>query len=182
MKKACITNSWKLWHALMPWKETFVLKNGNIGEISGDTYVTKYVLGLSVVPVITEIRIYPDEKGHFSIPAEYRSDVTYGANVKSLAVALYSEGVMSNDRIAAFLNAAGSDELGLSEGSVYGFCKKFARNAGMSIHHLAQELLNQTVVATDATTVTINGEQNYMYYSIRRGKHGDSKGEMRDGT
>ena len=134
----------------------------NIGEISGDTYVTKYVLDLSVVPVITEIRIYPDEKGHFSIPAEYRSDVTYGANVKSLAVALYSEGVMSNDRIAAFLNAAGSDELGLSEGSVYGFCKKFARNAGMSIHHLEQELLNQTVVATDATTVTINGEQNYI--------------------
>ncbi len=31
-----------------------------------------------------------------------------------LAAALYSEGVMSNDRIAAFLNAASSDELGLS--------------------------------------------------------------------
>ena len=31
-----------------------------------------------------------------------------------------SEGVMSNDRIAAFLNAAGNGELGLSAGSVYG--------------------------------------------------------------
>ena len=134
----------------------------NIGKISGDTYITKYVLDLSVSPVITEIRIYPDEKGHFIIPAEYRSDVTYGSNVKSLAVSLYSEGVMSNDRIAAFLNAAGSDELGLSEGSVYGFCKKFAGNAGMSIHHLENELLNQYVVATDATTVTVNGEQNYI--------------------
>ena len=134
----------------------------NIGKISGDTYITKYVLDLSVSPVITEIRIYPDEKGHFIIPAEYRSDVTYGSNVKSLAVSLYSEGVMSNDRIAAFLNAAGSDELGLSEGSVYGFCKKFAGNAGMSIHHLENELLNQNVVATDATTVTVNGEQNYI--------------------
>lgn len=134
----------------------------NIGKISGDTYITKYVLDLSVIPVITEIRIYPDEKGHFSIPAEYRSDVTYGANVKSLAVALYSEGVMSNDRIAAFLNAAGSDELGLSEGSVYGFCKKFAGNTRISIDHLENELLNQTVVATDATTVTVNGEQNYI--------------------
>ena len=134
----------------------------NIGKISGDSYITKYVLDLSVVPVITEIRIYPDEKGHFSIPAEYRSDVTYGANVKSLAVALYSEGVMSNDRIAAFLNAASGDELGLSEGSVYGFCKKFAGNAQMSINNLENELLNQTVVATDATTVTVNGKQNYI--------------------
>ena len=134
----------------------------NIGEISGDSYITKYVLDLSVVPVITEIHIYPDEKGKFSIPAEYRSDVTYGPNVKSLAVALYSEGVMSNDRIAAFLNAAGSDELGLSEGSVYGFCKKFAGNAGTSIRHLENDLMNQMVVATDATTVTVNGEQNYI--------------------
>lgn len=49
----------------------------NIGEISGDTYITKYVMDLSIIPVITEIRIYPDEKGHFGIPAEYRSDVTY---------------------------------------------------------------------------------------------------------
>lgn len=41
--------------------------------------------------------------------------------VKALSVSLYSEGVMSNDRIAAFLNAAGDGELGLSEGSVYAF-------------------------------------------------------------
>lgn len=46
---------------------------------------------------------YPDDK--FSILAQYRSDVTYGENVNALAVALYSEGVMSNDRSAAFLNA-----------------------------------------------------------------------------
>ena len=90
----------------------------NIGDSSRKNYVTKYVMDLSVAPVITEVRIYPDENGHFSIPPEYRSDVTYGANIKSMAVALYSEGVMSNDRIAAFLNAAGNGELELTEGSV----------------------------------------------------------------
>ena len=62
----------------------------NIGDRSGKSYVTKYVMDLSVAPVITEVRIYPDENGHFSIPPEYRSDVTYGANIKSMAVALYS--------------------------------------------------------------------------------------------
>lgn len=65
--------------------------------------------------------------GNIRIPAEYRSDVTYGADVKALAVSLYSEGVMSNDRIASFLNAAGNGELGLSEGSVYGLCRSFAK-------------------------------------------------------
>lgn len=134
----------------------------NIGDSSRKNYVTKYVMDLSVVPVITEVRIYPDENGHFSIPPEYRSDVTYGVNVKSLAVALYSEGVMSNDRIAAFLNAAGSEALSLSEGSIYGFCKKLSERAHTSIEHLENDLLNQNVVATDATTVTVNGEQNYI--------------------
>lgn len=134
----------------------------SIGDISNCKYVTKYVVDLSVETLITEIRIYADGHGRFHIPAEYRSDVTYGENVKSLAVLLYSEGVMSNDRIAAFLNAAGNDGLGLSEGSVYAFCKKFAENSQTSILHLEEELLNRKVVATDATTVTVNGEQRYI--------------------
>ena len=133
-----------------------------IGTPSGQSYVTKYVVDLSVEPVITEVRIYADENGKFHIPPEYRSDVTYGADVKALAVSLYSEGVMSNDRIASFLNTAGNGELGLSEGSVYGFCRKFAKASEKSIEVLEREMLNQDVVATDATSVTVNGEQDYI--------------------
>ncbi len=145
------------------------IKNGrcrhevrSMGDVSSGRYITKYVLDISVVPVITEIRIYADKKGHFTIPPQYRSDVAYGADIKSLAVSLYSEGVMSNDRIAAFLNAASGHELHLSEGSVYSFCRKFSERAGQSILHLEQGLLNQSVVATDATTVTVNGVQEYI--------------------
>lgn len=133
-----------------------------IGNASGQNFITKYVVDLEIEPVITEIRIYADENGILRIPTEYRSDVTYGANVKALAVSLYSEGVMSNDRIAAFLNAAGKGELGLSEGSVYGFCKKLGKLSVTSIRNLETELLNQEVVATDATPVTVNGKQNYI--------------------
>ena len=133
-----------------------------IGNASGPKYVTKYVVDLAVEPVITEIRIYADEAGVLRIPPEYRSDVTYGANVKALAVSLYSEGVMSNDRIASFLNAASDGELELSEGSIYAFCKKLEKVSAASIMNLETELLNQKVVATDATTVTVNGKQNYI--------------------
>ena len=133
-----------------------------IGNAAGQKYVTKYVVDLAVEPMITEIRIYADKEGVIHIPKEYRSDVTYGANVKALAVSLYSEGVMSNDRIASFLNAAGKGELELSEGSVYGFCKKLASVSQTSISNLENGLLNQKVVATDATVVTVNGKQNYI--------------------
>ena len=133
-----------------------------VGKVSGDNYVKKYVVDLAVEPVITEIRIYADETGNIHIPQEYRSDVTYGTTVKALAVALYSEGVMSNDRIASFLNAASNGELELSEGSVYGFCRKFADASRKSLQNLEIHMLNKKVVATDATTVTVNGKQNYI--------------------
>lgn len=134
----------------------------NIGKISSGKYITKYVVDLQAETVITEMRIYADETGKFNIPAMYRSDVIYGGNVKALAVSLYSEGVMANDRIAAFLNAASGDMLKLSEGSIYGFCKKMAENSSESILRLENGLLNQTLVATDATTVTVNRKQNYI--------------------
>ena len=51
------------------------------------------------------------------MPAGYRCDVVYGENVRSLAVALHSEGVMSNDRIAAFMNAANGGGLGCLKGA-----------------------------------------------------------------
>ena len=73
---------------------------------------------------------------------ENRCDVVYGENVKVLDTMLYSEGVMSNDRIADFLNTAG--------------------NAKRSIEHLEEELLNQRIAATDAAVITNNGVQCYI--------------------
>lgn len=134
----------------------------NIGIPSGEKYVTKYVVDLEVVTKITEVCIYPDKDGRIRIPPEYRSDVIYGPDVRTLAVSLYSEGVMSNDRIAAFLNAASGEQLGLSEGSVYGFCRKLAAASRRSIQNLENRLLDQQVVATDATPATVDGEQNYI--------------------
>ena len=133
-----------------------------IGNCRSEKYVTKYVVDLDIQLLITEIRIYADKNGHFPIPPEYRSDVTYGCELKSLIIALYSEGVMSNDRIAAFLNAASDDELSVSAGTVYECCKKFSKQSETSIAHLETELLNGSMVATDATTVTVNGKQNYI--------------------
>ena len=60
------------------------------------------------------------------------------------------------------MNAAGNGELKLSEGSVYGSCRKFAKFSEKSTQNVEEELLNQSVVATDATTVTVNGKHNYI--------------------
>ena len=133
-----------------------------MGDTSTRRYVTRYVVDLEVASVITEVRIYADADGKYHIPEEYRGCVTYGPCVKSLAVMLYSEGVMANDRIADFRNAAAGGNLGLSDGSVYHFCGEFSRRARESIRHLEEEQLAAPVVATDATVVTVNGRQRYI--------------------
>lgn len=149
-----------------------------IGKISENGYVVRYVIDLRVQPVIREIQIYKDADGKYPIPEKYRSEVVYGSTVRALAVDLYSEGGMSNDRIAAFLNDASEGCLELSEGSVYGFCRKFSGLSGTEIEKLEDHLINQPVVATDATTVSLNWKQSYIrnisdektvvYYSMEK--------------
>ena len=56
----------------------------------------------------------------------------------------------------------GGDAFRLSEGSVYDFCMKFSEKAAPIIDRLAEELLSEEVVMTDATTVTVDGKQEYI--------------------
>ena len=133
-----------------------------IGSRRNGVYLTKYELDLEIAPVIREIRIYADMDGRYKLPERHYSDVTYGDTVKALAVHLYGSGVMSNDRIAAFLNEAGGVDLGLSEGSVYGFCARFAWKAESTVAYLAREQAKESVLCTDATCTTTNGKRSYI--------------------
>lgn len=132
-----------------------------IGKQSGE-YVSKYVLDLQIFPTATELRFYADESGKIVVPKEYQSDVIYGAVIKSIAVDLYSEGAVSNDRICEFINAISGNKLNLSTGSIYGFCRAFAEKSKESISQIYEELMNAETVYTDATVVTVNGKQAYI--------------------
>ena len=133
-----------------------------IGEKREGPYITKYELDLEVTPVIREIRIYGDGEGKMTIPERYYSDVTYGDTIKGLTIALYSEGVSSNDRIAAFLNEMSGVNLGLSEGSVYNFCAQFAGKAKEVIAEIEQEQSRENILCTDATCTSTNGKRSYI--------------------
>lgn len=125
-------------------------------------YVSKYVIDLQVTAIAHEHRFYADENGKIRIPEQYKSDVSYGSFTKALAVELYSVGVMANDRICEFINTISGNALSVSKGSIYGFCKKFARQSQASTEQIKNELLNAKTIGTDATVVTINGETAYI--------------------
>ena len=69
---------------------------------------------------------------------------------------------MSNDRICKFINTLTGGMLEVCTGSIYGFCKSFARITGKEINKIENGLLNQETVCTDATVVTTDGKQGYI--------------------
>lgn len=128
----------------------------------GKVYKSRYVIDLEIRTVVREYRFYADSYDKISIPRDFNSEVIYGNMVKAIAVDLYSQGVMANDRIRDFINDISNNTLQLSEGSVYNFCKNFSELNNENIEKIKSKLLNSEVVYTDATVVTTNGKQSYI--------------------
>lgn len=125
-------------------------------------YVTRYVLDLKVVATATEIRIHADGNGKYEIPNHLKGDVVYGDNIKAICAYLYSEGVVSIDRIGDFIRSLSGDVFTLSSGSIYSFCESFSEKCAAVCHTLEEKLLNAHEICTDATPVTNNGKMNYI--------------------
>lgn len=75
---------------------------------------------------------------------------------------MYGEGVVSIDRIEDFINALSGNVLGISAGSIYHFCSRFASTCSELTCMLEQKLLNAHEICTDAAPVTNNGRMNYI--------------------
>lgn len=121
-------------------------------------YVSKYVLDISTKVIAYEYR-FPQG---FAIPEEFRSDVSYGPEIKSLAIDLYGEGSVSFNRIRDFLNNMSSGQLNLSMGSVYNFVIDGALRVKQSLDNIVKDIASSDTMYTDSTNVTVNGAQEYI--------------------
>lgn len=136
----------------------------NIIEIGipGAEYKNKYIMDIEMVPVITEVRIYPDENGKYHIPEEYKSNVIYGPMIQTIAVDMYCEGIVANDRIARAINSYTNNLFGVATGTIYNFIKYFKKRIQSSVEGIEAALLQKEVVCTDATVVSNNGKPAYI--------------------
>lgn len=125
-------------------------------------YVTRYKIDYRIIPTAIEIRFHADENGKINIPKDCKAPVGYGNTIKAMAVYLYSEGVVSNDKICSFVNTLGDNVIELSTGEVYTTTKKFSKKCTPEIEQITEELLSSEVMYTDATVVSVNGQQKYI--------------------
>ena len=133
-----------------------VINYGPVGH--GSNYVSKYILDISTKVVAYEYR-FPAGS---TIPEEFRSDVSYGPEIKAFAIDLYGEGDVSFNRIRDFLNSMSSGQLNLSMGSVYNFVTDGALRVKQSLDNIIKDITSSDIMYTDSTNVTVNGVQEYI--------------------
>ena len=131
-------------------------------EPNGQRYISRYEYDLEIKAVVREYRYYADENGRYGIPKDKCAVVWYGNTIRTMAVSLYSVGVMSTERIQEMLNAMSGEVFHISDGSVYHFIRGFSEKIEPELAEIENDLLNQEVMQTDATTVSTGGVQSYI--------------------
>lgn len=133
----------------------------DIGELSND-YVSRFILDLTIRPIVHEIRIHADALGKYTIPEEYRSAVIYGEGIKTMCLLLHAQGNVPALRACEILSGMTEGLVNISEGTFHNICREFSEACSPSIESIKTELMNSEVLYTDATNVTVNGTQEYI--------------------
>ena len=128
--------------------KTEVIHKGDIKE----EYISKYILDIKVDVIAKEYRFYKDKNGKYNIPKEFKTDVQYGEELKTMCAILNTEGVVALDRLTNFVSCISHGKIQLSKGSVVNFMKELNNKSEYIIENIKNELLNSELIHTDGTT------------------------------
>lgn len=123
----------------------------HVGQISKE-YTSKYILDTKISIVAKEYRFYPNKEGKIIIPKEYKTDVQYGTNLKTICAVLNTEGIVALDRLSDFVSCISHEKIKISKGSTVNFMKELDNKSQYIIKNIENKILNSELLNTDATT------------------------------
>lgn len=123
----------------------------HVGQISKE-YTSKYILDTKISIVAKEYRFYPNKEGKIIIPKEYKTDVQYGTNLKTICAVLNTEGIVALDRLSDFVSCISHEKIKISKGSIVNFMKELDNKSQYIIKNIENKILNSELLNTDATT------------------------------
>lgn len=115
-------------------------------------YISKYILDLEINVIAKEYRFYKDKNGKYNIPKEFKTDVQYGSELKTLCTVLNTEGIVALDRLTNFVSCISQGKINLSKGSIVNFTKELNKKSSYLIKEIEEDILNSEIMNTDATT------------------------------
>ena len=132
---------------------------------TGDT-ISRQVIGISIVPVVTEYRteeFYDKKKGrnvHSVFPYGVMDDVNYDESMKAVLFLLNSRCNVSLKKTAQFVRDVTDGALSPSVGMINRLCQEFSLKSRQEQDELFAALLDAPVMHVDGTVARVNGNNN----------------------
>ncbi|HZK71837.1 MAG TPA: transposase, partial [Clostridia bacterium] len=138
--------------------------NVNITNENQDKpYVTRYVQDIEITSVIKEYRYYLNDSGKYDIPKEQNNVVTYGNELKAVAMLLVHRVPASMDQSVDFLKAITKDAFDLTKASLVNWSNSLADKLEPFTGEILQGLYNASYVHTDESPININGKNHQLH-------------------
>ena len=124
--------------------------------------IIKYRTELEVKPYIEKHIFKYDENSKETLPLEFYTDVTYGSNIKTLAIHLSCYNVIAYDRLSDFFSVISNNLLNISNGTLVNFLYEFSNKSKTTLDNLEQNIMNGKTTFTDETGTKFNGKRMYV--------------------
>lgn len=126
-------------------------------------YVTRYVQDIEITSIVKEYRYYPNDSDKYDIPKEQNNVVTYGNELKAVAMLLVHRVPASMDQSVNFLKAITKDAFTLTKASLVNWSNSLANKLDPFVEEILQGLYNANYVHTDESPININGKNHQLH-------------------
>jgi len=135
-----------------------IININKTNENKDKPYVIRYVQDIEITSVVKEYRYYLNDSGNYNIPKEQNNVVTYGNELKAVAMLLVHRVPASMDQSVDFLKAITHDAFDLTKATLVNWSNSLAGRLDFFTEEILQGLFNANYVHTDESPININGK------------------------
>lgn len=117
-------------------------------------------IDIEITYVITTYEYYPNEDGSYDIPKEHRKEISYGNNLKTLAMELMYDSYNSTDATKRIISSITDNMINVSKGTLMNWAKELSNALEPELQHIEEELMNSYYAHFDESNIKVNGKNS----------------------
>ena len=132
------------------------------GNKNNPVCIKKSIVDIETRVIVTEHLFYFKNKSEIKIPKEYKSNVQYGENLKTLCNILVAEDTVSLERTSELVRILTEGTITISQGSIVNWLIEKSKKCEEAVRKIEEKLKSGKIIFTDATTTSLNGKYGYV--------------------
>ena len=129
------------------------------GDERSKNYIKKYEIDIQTIVIIKEHRFYYNKRKELKIPPEFKADVRYGNDIKTLCSIMSVEEVISLERIEQFISILTGGLLKICQGSIVNWIKELSQKCKKEVKKIKIAIKNSNIIYTDLTETKETGDK-----------------------